>query len=54
VDASWNEVWNGTEQVLFKVNGDRLVVIGMWQPNPHLPGNAMGRGVVIWSRVRAQ
>jgi hypothetical protein len=39
VDVAWNEAWTGTEQVrFFKLEGDTLMVVGMWQPNPNLPG----------------
>ena len=53
VDVAWNEAWTGTEQVrFFKLEGDKLMVIGMWQPNPNLPGNPETRVVSVWSRVR--
>lgn len=34
--------------------GDRLDVTSMWLDNPQLPGNPRSRGVLIWSRVKAQ
>ena len=54
VDVAWNEAWAGTEQVrFFKLEGDKLMVIGMWQPNPNLPGNPDTRVVSVWSRVKS-
>ncbi|POZ62358.1 lipocalin-like domain-containing protein [Chromobacterium alticapitis] len=47
VDASWNEAWNGTEQLRFyKHDGDALEIYTAWMPNPLAAGNAMGRGVL--------
>jgi hypothetical protein len=52
VDASWNPAWNGTEQVrTFKLEGDRLSVISMWQPNANLGGKT-ARGVLTWVREK--
>lgn len=51
VDASWHEAWNGTEQERFyKLDGDTLVVHTAWMPNPIVPGNPIGRGVLTFRR----
>jgi len=53
VDVAWNETYTGTDQMrAFKVEGDKLTVISMWQPNPNLPGNPETRAVLVWSRVK--
>jgi lipocalin-like protein len=53
VDVAWNETWTGTDQMRsFKLEGDKLTVISMWQPNPNLPGTPETRGVLVWSRVK--
>lgn len=53
VDVSWNPAWNGTDQVRFyKLDGDRLQVTAMWQPNPNLPGAPVTRGVLKFERVK--
>ncbi|UTH72760.1 lipocalin-like domain-containing protein [Chromobacterium sp. IIBBL 290-4] len=51
IDASWNEAWNGTEQARFyQLDGDALHVFTDWMPNPLAAGNAMGRGVLGFTR----
>jgi hypothetical protein len=49
VDISWNEVWNGTDQVrCFDVNGDTLTL------TTHAVNPASGTGdeyVVVWEKV---
>jgi hypothetical protein len=51
VDVSWNEVWNGTDQVRnYKIEGNRLDIITAWQPHPLLPGNPIVRGILSWER----
>ncbi|KHK55336.1 hypothetical protein PI87_13325 [Ralstonia sp. A12] len=51
IDASWNEAWNGTEQERFyTLDGDTLVVSTAWMPNPLVPGNPIGRGVLSFKR----
>src|SRR5262245_50753517 len=53
VDLSWNEAWNGTDQVRFyKLDGDRLDVVSAWAKSPTIPGEPMTRGILIWQRVR--
>lgn len=53
VDVSWNPAWNGTDQLRFyKLDGDRLQVTAMWQPNPNLPGSPVTRGVLQFERVK--
>jgi hypothetical protein len=55
VDVSWTEAWTGTDQLrFFKVDGDKLEVTSMWLQLPNLPAGSMSRGVLIWSRVKAQ
>ena len=51
VDAAWNPAWRGTDQVRqYKLEGNRLHVISMWQPNPNLPGKPVTRGILSWER----
>ena len=51
VDASWNEAWNGSEQERFyKLDGDALHVSTAWMPNPLVPGNPLGRGILSFRR----
>ena len=53
VDMSWNESWNGTEQVRFyKLEGDRLEVVSAWAKSVTLPGEPMVRGILRYERVR--
>ncbi len=53
VDVSWNPAWNGTDQLRFyKLDGDRLQVTSMWQPNVNLPGSPVSRGVLLFERVK--
>ena|ERR1700690_3857960 len=50
VDASWNEVWNGSEQERFyKLEGDRLEFMTAWTPYPP-PDGPIVRGILIWKR----
>lgn len=51
VDASWNGAWNGTEQErTFRLEGDKLFVISMWQPNSTMPGNPVAHAIMEWKR----
>ena len=51
IDACWNEAWNGTEQErFFELDGDTLEVSTAWMPNPLVPGNPVGRGVLRFRR----
>jgi Lipocalin-like domain len=53
VDLSWNEAWNGTEQVRFyKMDGDRLDIVSAWAKSFTIPGEPMTRGVLTWQRIR--
>ena len=53
VDLSWNEAWNGTEQVRFyKLDGDRLDVVSAWAKAATIPGEPVARGVLTWERVK--
>jgi len=52
VDLSWNEVWNGTEQVrYFTLDGDRLDIITEWAPSPIHADRRMGRAILSWVRA---
>ena len=52
VDASWNEVWNGTEQRRrYRVEGDRLFVESAPGPSILFPGRTDHR-VIVWERER--
>jgi lipocalin-like protein len=52
VDASWNEVWNGTEQRRrYRVEGDRLLVESAPGPSILFPGRTDHR-VIVWERER--
>jgi len=54
VDTSWNESWNGTEQVRFyKVIDDRLDIVSAWGPSVVDPSQAIVRGILTWERVRS-
>ena len=46
VDSSWHPAWLGTEQVrLFKVEGDKLSVMGLFREDQRYPGRRV-RGVL--------
>jgi len=52
VDGAWNPAWKGTEQVrTFSLQGDRLEVVTMWQPQVNF-GGKVGRALLVWERVR--
>jgi hypothetical protein len=52
VEATWNPAWRGTDQArFFKVEGDRLSVISIWQPQVNL-GGRVGRGILFWERSK--
>jgi hypothetical protein len=52
VDASWNEVWNGTEQRRhFRIEGDRLFIETAPAPSILFPGRVDIRRV-IWEREK--
>jgi hypothetical protein len=53
VDVSWNEIWNGTEQVRnFSIQDDRLEIVSAWLPYPTLPGSPIVRVLLSWQRDR--
>lgn len=53
VDVAWTEAWVGTEQIrFFKLESEKLMVTGMWQPSLNLPGKPEARGVLVFTRVR--
>ena len=50
VDASWNEIWNGTEQRRkFRIEGDRLLIESAPAPSILFPGKIDYRRIV-WER----
>jgi lipocalin-like protein len=50
VDTAWNEAWVGTDQVrTYKIDGDRLYIVGMSQPNPNF-GSRMMHGILTFER----
>jgi hypothetical protein len=52
VDAAWNPAWRGTEQSRsFKIEGNRLSVIGPYQPQPKSEGRQC-RGVLFFERSK--
>jgi hypothetical protein len=52
VDASWNEVWNGTEQRRrFSIEGDKLFIESAPAPSILFPGKVDFRRIV-WERER--
>jgi hypothetical protein len=52
VDTAWNEAWVGTDQVrTFRLDGDRLHVVAMSQPNPNFNGRLM-HGILTFERER--
>lgn len=53
VDASWNGAWNGTEQVRnYQLDGDKLFVTSMWQPNSTMAGNPVAHAIMEWAREK--
>jgi hypothetical protein len=50
VDTAWNEAWVGTEQVrTFRVEGPRVHIVAMSQPNPNF-GNRVMHGLLTFER----
>ena len=50
VDVAWNEAWVGTDQVRFwRIEGNKLHIIGAPIPNPNVPGS-MVIGILVWER----
>ena len=53
VEVSWNESWNGTDQVRFyKLDGDRLDIVTAWMPNPIDPERRVARAILSWERAK--
>ena len=51
VDVTWNEAWNGTDQVrFFRLDGDTLHISSAWSTNLNYEGR-LTRGVLKWERV---
>jgi Lipocalin-like domain len=51
VDASWNEVWTGTDQVRnYKLDGDRLNLATAPSPNPFT--GKMSVRTFVWERLK--
>jgi hypothetical protein len=52
VDASWNEVWNGTEQRRhYKIEADRLSIVTVPQPSP-IYGGKTYYAELVWQREK--
>ena len=52
VDASWNQSWNGGEQVRFwNLDRDRLVIKNQWAPSATVPGGPMAQATATWERA---
>jgi hypothetical protein len=50
VDTAWNEAWVGTDQLrAYKIDGDRLYIVAMSQPNPNFGGRVM-HGILAFER----
>ena len=53
VDSSWNGTWNGSEQErAYRLEGDKLFVTSMWQPNSTMPGNPVAHAIMQWEREK--
>ena len=53
VDHSWNEAWNGTDQVRFyNLAGDKLDIVSAWAPASTIPERPIVRGILSWERVK--
>jgi hypothetical protein len=51
VDASWHPALKDADQVRsFKLEGDRLSVVSMWQPHPFV-SEKTARGILSWERA---
>jgi Lipocalin-like domain len=52
VDTAWNETWVGTEQLRnFRIEGDRLYIVAMSQPQPNFDNRLM-HGVLMFEREK--
>jgi hypothetical protein len=52
VDISWNEAWNGTDQVrFFKLDGNTLTITAA--PNKSPMDGREGHSVIVWEKVKA-
>jgi len=50
VDTAWNEAWVGTDQLrTYKIDGNRLYIVAMSQPNPNF-GNRVMHGILAFER----
>jgi hypothetical protein len=50
VDISWDESWNGSEQIRqYRLQGDRLHIEAAPQPYANFGGKVMG-GILVWMR----
>jgi hypothetical protein len=50
LDTAWNEAWVGTDQLrAYKIDGDRLYIVAMSQPNPNFGGRVM-HGILAFER----
>jgi Lipocalin-like domain len=52
VEVAWNEAWVGTDQArTYKLDGDKLFIIGATQPNPNFGGRMM-TGILSWDKEK--
>ena len=53
VDLSWNEAWNGTDQVRhFNLDGNQLDIVSAWAPSPIYPDRLVSRAILSWTREK--
>jgi hypothetical protein len=52
VEVAWNEAWVGTDQArTYKLDGDKLFIIGATQPNPNFGGRMMTE-ILSWDKEK--
>jgi hypothetical protein len=52
VDISWNQAWNGTDQIRFyKLKGNTLTIKSAPAKSPH--DGREGQSVLVWEKVKA-
>ena len=50
VDISWDDSWNGSEQIRqYRLQGDRLHIEAAPRPYANFGGKVMG-GILVWMR----
>jgi hypothetical protein len=51
VDISWNQQWNGTDQVRFyKLEGDKMTITSA--PAKHPADGSFERSIIVWEKVK--